>query len=131
MTTTAPHEAEYIAPLGDRVTVIPRCGLPSLQPTPCGPCCDVNGSWQSLPHGIHASALDADTVVDYWVTAIREDCEGFVDDFSMKLTIGAGFGKAVDMLKCWLSQYIPDATLVNYADWDSYLDDWQIEDEPF
>ena len=130
MTNTAPTTAE-IAPLGDRVTVIPRCGLPASPLTPCGPCCDVNGSWRELPHGIHASALDADTVVDYWVYATREDSEGFVDDFSMKLTIGAGFGKAVDMLKCWLAQYIPDATLVNYADWESYLSDWQIEDEPF
>ena len=131
MTTTAPYEAEYIAPLGDRVTVIPRCGLPSLQPTPCGPCCDVNGSWRELPYGIHASVLDADTVVDYWVTAILADCEGFSEDFSMKLTIGAGFGLATNMIQCWLSQHIPGASLVNYADWESYLSDWQIEDEPF
>ena len=129
--TTAPYEAEYIAPLGDRVKVIPRCGLPVSQLTPCGPCCDVNGNWQSLPHGIHASVLDADAVVDYWVYAVREDSESFVEDFSMKLTIGAGFGLAADMLKCWLSQYIPDATLVNYAAWDSYLSDWNLEDEPF
>ena len=132
MTTTAPYEAE-IAPLGlDKISVIPRCGMPlTSQPTPCGPCCDVNGSWRELPHGVHASVLDADTVVDYWVYAVREDSEDFVEDFSMKLTIGAGFGLAANMIQCWLSQHIPGASLVNYATWESYLDDWQIEDEPF
>ena len=44
MTTTAPYEAEYIAPLGNRVTVIPRCGLPVI----CSP-----------PHAAHAAMLMA------------------------------------------------------------------------
>ena len=86
---------------------------------------------ESLPYGIHASVLDADAATEYWVYAVRDDSEGFSEDFSMKLTIGAGFGLAANMIQCWLSQHIPGASLVNYATWESYLDDWQIEDEPF
>lgn len=99
--------------------------------TPCGPCCSLNDDWQSVPRGVHASALDADETVEYWVYATDQDDEGFTEEHIYRLTIGTGAGSAADMIQCWLNQYLPSAVLQNYARWGLYLNDWHLENSPF
>ena len=109
----------------------PTAELALPQVIPCGPCCRLGEDWRDVPRGVHASVMDADSVVDYWVYVTREDDQGFVDEYTYRLSIGAGCGLAADMIRCWLNQYLPGSTLVNYAWWESYLANWGIEDQPF
>lgn len=136
--TTALHEADYLAPLGNTVLVTPRCGLtPAV--TPCGPCCslDRDGIWNEVLLGVHKSVLDELTTADYWVSVHRyENCletgHSFVEEECIiRLTVGASVGARRPKIENYVEEHFPGGVIHDYClwgDWPEFRDEFE---QPF